>query len=415
MGPEKTIDGSGLDANDLHGTTPEDMWLSGPDGPHWIQYEFDRIYKLYEMWVWNSNQEAEPDFGLGAQDVTIDVSTDGETWTTLEALALSQAPGAEGYAHNITVDFKGSAAKYVKINIANNYSILDFVTQAGLSEVCFFYLPVRARKPQPADGAVDVDPAVMLGWRAGRYAVSHQVILDSTMSAVVDGSALLDTVTDSHYDLAGLGLLLDETYYWKIDEVSEAGTPSVWNFSTKEFIVVDDFESYNDIDPDSNRIFESWPDGFLTPTTNGALIGYDPPQPSYAETVTVHGGDQSMPLFYSNTGGATYSEGTRTFAVPQDWTGHGIQTLVLYFYGTPDNTGQLYVKINGVKILYGGDAGNLAIPVWQLWPIDLASAGIKQDEITSLAIGVDAAAVGVVFIDDICLYRTLPETPVALP
>ena len=32
MGPEKTIDGSGLDADDLHGTTDATMWLSNGNG-----------------------------------------------------------------------------------------------------------------------------------------------------------------------------------------------------------------------------------------------------------------------------------------------------------------------------------------------------------------------------------------------
>ena len=52
VGPENTINGSGLDDNDLHSTEPKDMWLSGsePLGA-WIQYEFDRAYKLQEMWV----------------------------------------------------------------------------------------------------------------------------------------------------------------------------------------------------------------------------------------------------------------------------------------------------------------------------------------------------------------------------
>jgi hypothetical protein len=53
MGPEKTIDGSGLDDNDQHSTETDTMWLSNADGPQptWIQYEFDKIYRLQEMWV----------------------------------------------------------------------------------------------------------------------------------------------------------------------------------------------------------------------------------------------------------------------------------------------------------------------------------------------------------------------------
>jgi hypothetical protein len=48
MGPEKTIDGSGLDAQDQHGTSVTQMWMSKKgQSPIWIQYEFDRIYKPY--------------------------------------------------------------------------------------------------------------------------------------------------------------------------------------------------------------------------------------------------------------------------------------------------------------------------------------------------------------------------------
>ncbi|UCD00207.1 MAG: hypothetical protein JSW66_10060, partial [Phycisphaerales bacterium] len=127
-------------------------------------------------------------------------------------------------------------------------------------------------------------------------------------------------------------------------------------------------------------------------------------------TGTVHGGEQSMPLLYSNTGGATYSEAERTFAVPQDWTKHGIQTLVLYFHGTPGNTGQLYVKVNGVKVAYDGDAAAIARIRWQQWNIDLASLGVNVQSVTTLALGIDGnGAAGTLYVDDIVLYRLAPE------
>ena len=44
MGPEKTIDGSGM-TGDLHGIGTT-MWLSAGTPPNWIQYEFDKVYKL---------------------------------------------------------------------------------------------------------------------------------------------------------------------------------------------------------------------------------------------------------------------------------------------------------------------------------------------------------------------------------
>jgi len=50
MGPEKTVDGSGLDENDGHSADAKDMWQSEGVGPHWIQYEFDKVYTLGIAW-----------------------------------------------------------------------------------------------------------------------------------------------------------------------------------------------------------------------------------------------------------------------------------------------------------------------------------------------------------------------------
>ena len=54
-GPPNTINGSGL-TGDLHGTAIDTMWNSSMTGPTpvWIQYQFDKAYKLSELWVWNS-------------------------------------------------------------------------------------------------------------------------------------------------------------------------------------------------------------------------------------------------------------------------------------------------------------------------------------------------------------------------
>jgi len=66
-GPEDTINGSGLNANDLHSAQDTAMWLSSMIGqqPTWIQYEFDQVYKLHQMLIWNYNSSVEPVIGLG--------------------------------------------------------------------------------------------------------------------------------------------------------------------------------------------------------------------------------------------------------------------------------------------------------------------------------------------------------------
>ncbi|MHC4191928.1 MAG: LamG-like jellyroll fold domain-containing protein [Planctomycetota bacterium] len=408
IGPENTVNGSGLDANDLHSNEETDMWLSSaePLGA-WIEYEFDKIYKLHQMWVWNSNQTVEPLLGFGLKDVTIEYSANGTDYTTLGTThEFARAPGTAGYAYNTTIDFAGAATKYVRLTANSNWG--GMMPQYGLSEVRFFYIPVWAREPSPDSGATDVDVDVTLGFRSGREAALHDVYFNSDEQAVIDGNVPVATVTETSY--GPLSLDLDKIYYWRVDEVNEAETLAtwqgdLWSFTTREFLVVDDFESYNDLDPaepESNRIFNAWIDGYDIPT-NGSLVGYG--IPPFCEQIIVHGGKQSMPFFYSNTGGAASSETELTLTPAQDWTEAQVKTLAVHFHGAEGNTGQLYVKINGTKVAYDGQASNLALTGWQAWNIDLASSGASLQNVTKLAIGIDGnGASGTLYVDDIGLY-----------
>lgn len=250
-GPENTVNGSGLDANDLHSTEDGTMWLSDLNGaqPTWIQYEFDKVYKLNEMWVWNHNGAYEQTIGIGARNVTIEYSVDGAKYETLGTThEFAPAPGAPDYAHNTTVDFAGTAAKYVRLTVNSNWK--GIFTQYGLSEVRFFYIPTYARRPYPDSGATDVDLDIALTWRAGREAGEHHVYLSTDQQAVTDGTAPVVTTTEASYK--PLSLDLSTTYSWRVEEVNDFQTPAkwegdVWNFTTREYLVVDDFESYNDI------------------------------------------------------------------------------------------------------------------------------------------------------------------------
>jgi len=402
MGPEKTIDGSGL-MGDGHSTVAENMWLSGQGaGPAWIQYAFDRVYKLERMLVWNSNQALEPLLGLGAKAVTIEYSADGSTWKTLGDLEIARAPGAANYAAYTTIDLAGTVAQYVKLTIRSNWG--GVMPQYGLSEVRFFSVPVLAREPSPASGATGVDVDSSLSWRPGREAAQHKVYVSTDQQAVRDGAVPATTVTTA---TSTPSLNLAGTYYWRVDEVNAAKTPAtwsgdVWSFSTQEYLVVDDFESYTN--KDGEAIFQTWSDGLENPAHGGSQVGNDPAP--YAESTIVHAGKQSMPLFYNNTT-ATNSEAVRTFDSPQDWTRYGVKALTLWFYGDPNNAAQqLYVKINSTKILYDGDAADLQRTSWQMWYIDLTGKSVNS--VKTLSLGLDrlanAGGTGRLLIDDLRLY-----------
>jgi hypothetical protein len=403
-----SINGSGL-VGDEHGTDPQTMWLSASTGlPAWIQYDFDQVYKMYEMWVWNHNTPFESMLGFGAKDAVVEYSSDGTTWTKLGDFEFAQAPGEEGLAPTSTVSFGGVPVKSVRITISSSWMQ---VKQTGLSEVRFLYIPVSARQPTPATGSTGIDPTtVAFSWRAGREAVSHNIYVGTDADAVQAGTTPTGTSSTTRYTPSGLQL--STNYYWRVDEVNTAEVFStwagpVWSFSTPDFVMVDDFEAYTDETP--SRIFDAWLDGYGT-TTNGAMVGNA--EAPFAEQTAVHSGKQSMPMMYNNAGSFTLSEATLTFANAKDWTAAGIKTLVLFFRGKSGNTaGQLYVKINNTKITYPGDASIMTKSIWKQWNIDLtALSGLKA--VNSLTIGITGTGSGTLYFDDIRLYAAAPVAPV---
>jgi hypothetical protein len=348
-----TVNGSGLDDTGLLHSNESvgNMWLSSDSGeqPTWIKFEFDRVYKLYEMWVWNSNDSLEQKIGLGFKEAMIEYSVDGINYMTLGTThEFTQAPGTPDYAHDTTIDMEGVAAKYVRLTAISNFK--NIFEQFGLSEVRFFSLPVSAREPSPAPGATDVELDLTLGWSPGREAAGHDVYFGDDLQAVIDGIEPAATVTEGSYGPVSLDV--GTTYYWRVDEVNDAETPAIWkgdiwDFTTVEYLTVDDFESY---DAGGNQIWYAWKDGlgYGTPDTppyyagngTGAAVG-DELTESFTEEIIVHSGKQSMPLSYDNNkqDSLNYSEATMTLSSQRDWTARGIAELSLWFRGYPASVG----------------------------------------------------------------------------
>jgi len=339
-GAENTINGSGLNEADEHSTESNDMWLTAADAaqPVWIQYEFDRVYRMYQLLVWNYNVQFEPVLGFGAKDVTVEYSSNGEEWTALGTVEFAKATAVENYAANTTVDMAGVPAKYVRLTINDNWGML---TQIGLSEVRFLYIPAHAREPQPADGATGVEPDTVLRWRAGRDATSHEVYFGTNQEELpLAGSPPQAAFTPSMLEFG-------MTYYWKVDEVADDGVwaGEVWSFSTQEYALIDGFEDYTDDLEAGEAIFDTWVDGWVNKT--GSTVGYL--TAPFAEQTIVRTGRQSMPLQYDNSKSPFYSETTRTFDSAQNWSGSSANTLVLYFRGVPGP----FLELADGKIIMG--------------------------------------------------------------
>ncbi len=78
-----------------------------------------------------------------------------------------------------------------------------------------------------------------------------------------------------------------------------------------------------------------------------------------------------------------------------EWDGGGQPPTV------PGNTGQLYVKVNGVKLDYPGSVTDVRWTPWNIDLADLASLGVDLQDVKTLAIGIDGAdASGTLYFDN---------------
>jgi hypothetical protein len=280
----------------------------------------------------------------------------------------------------------------------------------------------------PKGRTIDIESALPLRWKAGDNAAQHDVYLGTDKDAVSNADA-----SDTTGIYRGRQGLINYNppegvewgggpYYWRIDEYNNDGTISkgkVWNFTVADFILVDDIESYNDLDPEdpeSNRIFNVWLDGFDTPAINGSVIGYD--APPFAEQTIVHGGSKSMPFAFNNAVGK--SEATLTITGLRDWTRYGIEVLSLWFRGDAANAPEpMYVVLNGSAVVTHDNPNAAQTDTWTQWNINLqtfADQGVNLANVNTITIGFGhrnnpvAGGSGLVFFDDIQLNQSPAES-----
>jgi hypothetical protein len=262
----------------------------------------------------------------------------------------------------------------------------------------------------PANGAVDVTQTPVLTWAPG-LGGSHEVYFGADAASLeLKGTGNLGSES---YDPGQLEW--DTTYYWRVDEANNANADSpwtgpLWSFTTANFLIIDDMESYNDLDegePGSNRIYLAWADGFDNPAVNGSTVGnLDPP---FAEQTIVHSGLQSMPMAYDNAVGK--SEATLTLTSNKDWTVNGVTTLTIWFRGASANTAEsLYVALNGGTPVTNDDPDAATRTAWTEWNIDLQAFGVNLSNVNTITLGLSSVTggTGMMYFDDIRLYPPAP-------
>ncbi len=217
--------------------------------------------------------------------------------------------------------------------------------------------------PTPLDSDQRIDQSPRLSWQSGTTAMTHNLYLGHDPATVAQaqphGAQWLAQQPGTFYDVTHLAL--NQTYYWRVDDVNVMDEPQVtvgpvWQFSTADYAVIDDFESYTNTA--SQRIFEAWVDGYGyslplpgQPGNNtGATVGHL--NPPYTEQRQVQTGRQSMPLAYNNSSQYHRSEARHTFTPPLNMG--SFRTLSLGFHGQPGAIGHFTRQQNTFTLAGAG-------------------------------------------------------------
>jgi len=357
----------------------------------------------------------EPADGAEAVDINADLSWTGGFGVKLHTVYfgdnfddVSNAAGglAQGTATYNPGTLELAKTYYWRID---EFDIID--TYKG--DVWSFTTEGAVQAVDPANGAVDVTQTPVLTWAPGQGA-SHEVYFGADAASLELKSS--GNLGSESYELGQLEW--NTTYYWRVDETDNANANSpwtgpLWSFTTANFLIIDDMESYNDInegEPGSKRIYLSWIDGFENPAVNGSVVGNL--EPPIAEQNIVHSGLQSMPMSYDNSVGK--SEATLTLTSNRDWTVNGVATLTIWFRGNAGNAAEtLYVALNGNAKVNNDNPDAATRGSWTRWDIDFqafADQGVNLSNVNSITLGLSSVTggAGMMYFDDIRLYAPAP-------
>jgi len=381
----------------------------------------------------------------GAYRFIINVNNSGKLWLD-DRLLIDRWPNDGGIPEYTTKGIELVAGRsYSLVMEWNKYNSgalakLEWIDTFGDRTVIpsgHLQLPLRANRPKPGTGQIDVTHTAVLNWSPGYKAARHDVYFGADAEAVANA----DTSSPEYIGSRDLGsesyepgeLQWNTMYYWRVDEVNnlDSGSPWVgylWSFTTGDFLVVDDFEGY---DARNSQIWWAWKDGLgyaahddepaYLGNGTGSEVG-DETTSSFTEERIVHGGNQSMPLVYDNNkqGFKKYSEAELTLTAPRDWTKSGVGELSLWFRGDVANAAEpMYVAVTDMSgaaaVEYHDNPDATQAGTWQEWVIPLqtfADQGIDLTDVDKFAIGLGTrgnttvpGGAGKMYFDDIRLYR----------
>lgn len=290
----------------------------------------------------------------------------------------------------------------------------------------------KAYDPTPGISETDVERDIVLSWKPGDYVETHEVYLGTVEQDVIDadtgdatGIYRSDHVAASNsYDPPEL-LIPGMTYYWRVDEANSiSGTipGDIWQFTIKEYLTIEDFQSY-DANDASASVRAVWRDYYTGTKNTGSQIFVTDGEPNR--------GGQSLGYDYFNDYPDTdnYSEIEATVAslpsdVGTDWTIGGVKSLVLYYFGQGSNEDdQMYVALKDTS----GNISQRTIgsplmnaEVWLQWNIDLQyfedNGNVDLENVSMIYLGIgdsnnanledtgEPGGTGTMYFDDLQLW-----------
>jgi len=226
--------------------------------------------------------------------------------------------------------------------------------------------------PSPDDGTIDVPVDTALNWIEAEFATGRELWIGKAGAMEkVDPAPAGTTYTP-------VNLEIGQTYEWRIDQVGPSGTVTghTWTFTVADYLIVDDFESYtNDVD-----IRSAWVNNI-----EEAGVEY---------VFLASGENNSMRFEFQNQYPPYFTEATRTFDSPQDWTAQSVEELSLSFVGEKENTEHLmYLTLedaSGQSFRVETFTHACQSDSWRQWNIALglfSDGGVDLTSVNKITIG----------------------------
>lgn len=280
-------------------------------------------------------------------------------------------------------------------------------SDAALTSSEFLRVEVdKASFPKPGSDAVIDDLSPTLQWIAGKSAVTHNVYFGQAAD-----SQEFQTQTSSLSWAPGL-LKPATTYYWRVDAVNTASPESpwvgdVWNFTTVNYVSLEDFESYID----EADLQSSW-----------AISQDDPNNLQSAELLSIaqnvyHTGSQGLKMVYDFT-----SENTSVASFAPyytNWQQADIRSISVYVLAPITNDDaelqfELSDGTNTSTVSYD-DFTAIADGMWHEVNIDVSLfSNIDLSNIQSMSfIAAGTSGSGKIYFDDVRIYvqRAMGQQP----